>query len=166
MHQNGRRFHACKRSIGSVWLDTSSATAKYVGSSVRSIFPPEYSPIILAQFLVHLATYYSKNCASTIHQGLHITPAAHAHMTDCDIHNYKLWLSSPPIQQCNIKLINRFPLKRHRVVHLKRKGNTSLVKCWQACTGPLFYLLHKKARRDNSSHCMRLPIFHHPPLIP
>ena len=35
--------NACKRSIGSVWLDTSSATAKYVGNSVRSIFPPEYS---------------------------------------------------------------------------------------------------------------------------
>ena len=63
----------CIQTIGSVWLDTSSATAKYVGSSVRSIFPPEYSPIILAQFLVHLATHYSKNCASTIHQGLIMT---------------------------------------------------------------------------------------------
>ena len=37
---------------------------------LTSIFSLKYSPIILAQFLVHLATYYSKNCASIIHQGL------------------------------------------------------------------------------------------------
>ena len=86
--------------------------------------------VFLQIILGHLAIHRHNPCCTCAHNRLRYT---------------QLWLSSPPIQQCNIKLINRFPLKRHRVVHLKRKGNTSLVKCWQACTGPLFYLFKKKA---------------------